>query len=115
MYLVSISVHFCVSDRIYGEVNGMEIAFVFMDFFRLLMLLVGIVLTVITVRRMVHREICVPSWAKVLLTAGMILLQLILLLSILPPIEINVDNPFVDEQTHIVTPVDPSESIAVTE
>lgn len=88
----------------------MEIAFVFMDFFRLLMLLAGIVLTVITVRRMVRREICVPGWAKVLLTAGMILLQLILLLSILPPLKVEVDNPFVNEQTHVVTPVDPAES-----
>ena len=89
----------------------MEIAFVFMDFFRLLMLLVGIVLTIITIRCMLRGGICVPGWAKVLLTAGMILLQLILLLSILPPLEVEVDNPFVNEQTHIVTPVDPSETL----
>lgn len=75
------------------------------------MLLAGVALTIITIRRMARGAIRVPGWARALLITGMILLQLILLLSILPLIEIDVDNPFVNEQTHIVTPVDPSETI----
>ena len=77
----------------------------------LLMLIAGVILTVITIRRMMRGTIRVPSWARVLLIAGMVLLQLILLLSILPPVEIEVENPFVNEQTHIVTPAEPQESI----
>lgn len=89
----------------------MEVAFVLLDFFTLLMLLVGVILTIITIRRMVRGAIRVPGWAKVLLVMGMILLQLTQLLSILPPIEVDVDNPYVNEETRIVTADDPSETI----
>ena len=89
----------------------MEIAFVFFDFFRVLMLLSGIVLTVITIRRMARGGIRVPRWGKVLLIVGMILSQVILLLSILPPLEVEVVNPFVNEEVHVVTPVDPPETV----
>lgn len=71
-----------------------------------LVFLVGIVLTFITVRRMITGKISLPSWAKILLTAAMILSILITFISMLPPLHIPIGNPFVDEQTHIVTPVE---------
>ena len=76
----------------------------------LLMLPAGVILTVITICRMMRGEIRVPVWARALLILGMVLLQVILLLSILPPLEVEVSNPFVNEQTHIVMPADPVES-----
>ena len=77
----------------------------------LLMLIAGVILTVITIRRMIRGEIRVPGWARALLIVGMVLLQVILLLSILPPLEVDINDPFVNEQTHIVTPADPIDSI----
>lgn len=71
-----------------------------------LLLIAGIVLTVITVHRMITGRISLPRWAKLLLTAAMILSLLIVLLSMLPPLNIPVDKFFVNEQTHIVTPVE---------
>lgn len=72
----------------------------------LLLLLIGIVLTFITIRRMITGQISLPRWAKILMTAAMILSLLIILYSMLPPLEIPIDNLFIDEQTHIVTPPD---------
>lgn len=72
----------------------------------LLVLLVGIVLTFITVRRMIMGQITLPTWAKILLTAAMILSLLIVFFSMLPLLNIPLDNVFVNEQTHIVTPAE---------
>lgn len=66
----------------------------------------GIILTIVTIRRMVTGRISLPRWGKVLLSAAMITWNLFLVLSMLPPVE--VDNIFVEEHTQIVTPADPS-------
>lgn len=71
-----------------------------------LLLIFGIILTIITIRRMVTGRISLPRWGKVLLSAAMIAWILFLALSILPPVE--ADNIFVDEHTQIITPADPS-------
>lgn len=76
--------------------------------FRLLLLIAGIILTVITMLRMRSGQIALPRWRKILLSAAMILGLLITLIGILPPIEVRVTNPFVSEETHVVTPADPS-------
>lgn len=77
--------------------------------FTFLLLVCGITLTVITIHRMAIGAISIPQWAKIALVLGMILMQLILLLSLLPPMKI--DNIFVNESTSIVYPVDPDVSI----
>ena len=77
--------------------------------FALILLISGIILTVITIRRMILGQINVPGWEKLLLSAAMILMQLILLLSMLPPLEVKLDNPFVETYTNIVSPADPSQ------
>ena len=71
----------------------------------LLLLIFGIILTIVTIRRMVTGRISLPRWGKVLLSAAMIAWILFLALSMLPPVE--VDNIFVDEHTQIITPADP--------
>lgn len=73
-----------------------------------LLLLSGIVLTFITIRRMTKGQISLPGWAKILLSAAMVLMLLVSIIGMLPPIEVDVDNPFITEETHIITPVDPS-------
>ena len=75
-----------------------------------LLLLAGSFLTFITIRRMLSGQISLPAWAKWLLIACMILMLIITLLSMLPPVEVNVDTPFVDEYTHIITSADPTET-----
>lgn len=77
--------------------------------FTFLLLVSGVILTVITIRRMVNGSIFIPCWTKILLILGMILMQLILLFSLLPPMQ--VDSIFVKESTSIVTPVEPDASI----
>lgn len=72
--------------------------------FTFLLFLAGILLTFITIRRMITGQISLPGWSKILLTAAMILSLLILFISMLPPLDIPLDNPFVDEYTHLVTP-----------
>lgn len=72
----------------------------------ILLLIMGLILTIITIRRMVTGQIVLPRWAKILLSTVMVAWLLFLLLMMLPPI--NVDNIFVTEDTHIVIPADPS-------
>lgn len=72
----------------------------------ILLLLFGLVLTIITIRRMVTGQISLSRWGKVLLSTAMIAWLLFLVLMMLPPME--TDNIFIDEYTEIVTPVDPS-------
>lgn len=74
------------------------------------LLLGGAVLTLITIRHMVNGLISLPRWVKILLSAAMVLGLLVTLAGMLPPLEVQVDNPFVEEHTHIVTPADPTES-----
>lgn len=74
----------------------------------MILFLVGIVLTVITIRRMIKGQISLPLWAKILLSTAMILGLLITFIGMLPPMEATVTNPFITEETHIITPVDPS-------
>ena len=76
----------------------------------LILLIAGIVLSIITIRRMILGTISIPNWAKTLLILGMLLTQLILLLQILPPIP--GDSTFITEHTVSVTPVDPSNTEA---
>lgn len=85
----------------------MEVAFSIAGIFGISMLLGGIVLTVITMARMRSGQISLPGWGKVLLCIGMIAMLVILFLGILPTHLIEVENPFVESQTHIVFP-DPS-------
>ena len=75
--------------------------------FGISMLLSGIVLTVITIMRMVSGKIDIPGWSKVLLSIAMIAMLLVLVLGMLPQDVIKVTNPFVEEYTHIVTPSAP--------
>lgn len=76
----------------------------------LILLISGIVLTVITIRRMIRGQIALPGWAKWLLSAAMIGMLLITLNGMLPPLEIDVENPFVETHTLVVSPDDPSET-----
>ena len=85
----------------------MEVAFSIAGIFGISMLLGGIVLTVITMARMRSGQISLPGWGKVLLCIGMIAMLVILFLAMLPTHLIEVENPFVESQTHIVFP-DPS-------
>ena len=80
--------------------------------FALILLVSGIVLTVITIRRMIRGQIALPGWAKWLLSAAMIGMLLITLIGMLPPLEVNISNPLVETDTHIVFPADPSETTA---
>ena len=85
----------------------MEVAFSIAGIFGISMLLGGIVLTVITMARMRSGQISLPGWGKVFLCIGMIAGLVILFLAMLPTHLIEVENPFVESQTHIVFP-DPS-------
>ena len=85
----------------------MGVAFSIAGIFGISMLLGGIVLTVITMARMRSGQLSLPGWGKVLLCIGMIAMLVILFLAMLPPHLIEVENPFVESQTHIVFP-DPS-------
>ena len=85
----------------------MEVAFSIAGIFGISMRLGGIVLTVITMARMRSGQISLPGWSKVLLCIGMIAMLVILFLAMLPTHLIEVENPFVESQTHIVFP-DPS-------
>lgn len=76
--------------------------------FSFLLLIAGIILTAITIFQMCSGRLSLPGWAKVLLSAAMILMLIVTLIGMLPPIEVHVTNPFVSEETHFVTPVDPS-------
>ena len=82
----------------------MEVAFSIAGIFGISMLLGGIVLTVITMARMRSGQISLPGWGKVFLCIGMIAMLVILFLAMLPPHLIEVENPFVESQTHIVFP-----------
>ena len=82
----------------------MEVAFSIAGIFGISMLIGGIVLTVITMARMRSGQISLPGWGKVFLCIGMIAMLVILFLAMLPPHLIEVENPFVESQTHIVFP-----------
>ena len=75
--------------------------------FYILMLIGGIILTVITMSRMFNGQLSLPGWGKVFLCIGMIAGLVILFLAMLPTHLIEVENPFVEEYTHIVTPSAP--------
>jgi hypothetical protein len=81
--------------------------------FYILMLIGGIILSVITARCMFNGQLSLPGWGKVFLCIGMIAMLVILFLGILPTHLIEVENPFVESQTHIVFP-DPSMPTEVT-
>ena len=76
----------------------MELQF---SLFYILMLLAGIILTVITIQRMVSGKISIPGWAKILLSLAMITMLVITLLGMLPVRSVDVD---ITEETVIVTP-----------
>ena len=78
----------------------------FIEFY-ILMLLSGIVLTVITIRRMCQGQIMLPLWAKFLLTIAMITMLVIILLGILPTqvVDVTITDGV------IVTPLDPDTSV----
>ena len=75
--------------------------------FAILMLISGIVLTVITINRMVSGKIDLPGWGKVLLSVAMIAMLVIQIFAMLPPDIIQIDTPFVEEHYHPVTPSTP--------
>ena len=72
--------------------------------FLILMLIFGIVLTVITINRMVSGKIDLPGWGKVLLSVAMIAMLVIQIFAMLPTDIIQIDTPFVEEHYHTVTP-----------
>ena len=67
--------------------------------FYILMLIGGIILTVITMSRMINGQLSLPGWGKVFLCIGMIAMLVILFLAMLPTHLIEVENPFVESQT----------------
>lgn len=85
-------------------------AFGIASIFQVLLFVTGLVLTIITACRMKTGQISLPGWAKILLTIAMILGLAITLIGMLPPMEATVTNPFITEETHIVTPIDPSKA-----
>ena len=75
----------------------------------ILMLPAGIALTVVTLLRMRNGKIVLPQWAKVLLIAGMILSQIILVVVMMPPTVYQaVADTFINTDTHSITQIDPS-------
>lgn len=74
------------------------------------LLLCGIALTVITIKLMLTGSIDISGWLKGVLAAAMILMQIITFVGLLPPMEINLDNPFISEDTVTVTPLEPDSS-----
>lgn len=76
----------------------------FFGIFAALMLIFGIVLTVITMKRMHSGKIAISSFAKFLVCAAMIAMLVIQIFAMLPPDIIHIDNPFVEEHYHTVTP-----------
>lgn len=72
----------------------------------ILLLIFGIVLSIITIRRMMTGRISLPRWGNALLILGMIAALLIIVLSMLPPLEL--DNVFVNEYNETIIPADPS-------
>ena len=90
----------------FSEVNRMTVKYAILY---ILMLPVGLALTVITLLRMRAGTITLPHWAKILLIIGMILSQLILVASMMPPIVYQaVKDTFINTDTHAVTPMAPS-------
>lgn len=75
--------------------------------FAITMLIFGIILTVITILRIRSGKITLPTWGKFLVCAAMIGMLAIQIACMLPPKIVNVDNPFVEEHTHIVVPSAP--------
>ena len=61
-------------------------------------------MTAITMLHIRSGKISLPGWGKVLLCIAMIAMLLILVLGMLPPDVINVETPFENEYTHIVSP-----------
>lgn len=78
--------------------------------FQILLLLAGIALTATTLWRMKTGRINLPRWAKVLLSAAMIVGLIITLLGMLPPMQADVDGIVTTEDTVIITPADPSKT-----
>lgn len=73
------------------------------------MLPIGIVLTIITILRMRTGQISLTRWAKIMLIIGMILSQLILVASMMPPsVYRAVEDTFINTDTQPVAPMDPS-------
>lgn len=71
---------------------------------RLILLVAGILLTVLTLLRMRSGQIALPRWTSAGLAAFMIVLLLVTVAGMLPPSEVIITNPLVNEETHIVTP-----------
>jgi len=74
-----------------------------------LLLIAGIVLTAITMIQMFSGKLRLPGWGKILLSAAMIGMLVVNLISILPPLKM--ENPLVDTKTHVVTPASPTETL----
>ena len=87
-----------VANYLSGEVNIMALHFIL---FYVLMLLAGIVLTVITMHRMISGKISLPRWTKILMSLAMIAMLVIILLGMLPTRTITVTT---DQTTQIITP-----------
>ena len=75
----------------------------------ILMLPAGLALTVITILRIRSGKISLPRWGKILVIVGMLLLQVILIAAMMPTgVYQAVTDTFIDQDTHTVTPADPS-------
>ena len=74
------------------------------------LLLFGVALTIITIKRMLNGRLDIAGWLKCVLAAAMILMQIITFVGQLPPMEGSIGNPFISEDTAIVTPVEPDGS-----
>jgi len=65
--------------------------------------------TAITMIQMFSGKLRLPGWGKILLSAAMIGMLVVNLISILPPLKM--ENPLIDTQTHVVTPASPTETL----
>jgi len=81
----------------------------------IILLLWGLILTFITFRRMHQGKLGFSKWGNVLFSVLMIAMMVINIWGILPPMNIDADNPFVGESTEIVTPIAPDSSKVPTD
>jgi len=81
----------------------------------IILLLWGLILTVITIRRMRQGKLGFSKWGNILLSVLMITLTSINIWGILPPMDMDTDNPFINESTVIVTPIEPDSSKTPTD
>lgn len=89
-----------------GEVIDMTVGY---SLLTILMLPAGIALSIITILRIRSGRIALSRWGKVLVIAGILLSQVILIAAMMPTsVYQAVRDTFIGQDTHSVTQIDPS-------